>query len=171
LAPAAAWAKANLVSSKDAVFSQAATTCGGIGQAACAITVQAAPCLDLTPSVQPILAVIGAVIAGEIAIWVPKAIAAFSARTGIILTAQQKDTVRGAVQTAAGMIETKLDQGALNHARVNVGDDAVRAEAAAAISAVPVAAAALGMTVDGVSRMIVGAVDTGSHGKPPVVAS
>ena len=120
--------------------------------------------VDLTPVVQPMLATAGTVIAALLAIYVPKAIAAFTAWTGVALTEQQRAQVLGSVQTAAGMIETKLDQGALNAAHVNVANDDIRAEAQAAIAAVPRAAAALGMTVDGVSRMIVGKVDTGAHG-------
>ncbi len=127
--------------------------------------------IDLTPIIQPILAVIGAVIASVLAIYIPKALAAFQARTGIQLTDQQRATVLGAVQTAAGVVETKLDQKALSVAQVTVRDPIIRAEALQVIVAVPNAAAALGMTVDGVSRMIVGKVDTAAHGPvaPPVV--
>jgi len=53
-------------------------------------------------------------------------------------------------------------------AHIDIANPAVRAEAANAINAVPNAAAALGMTVDGVARMIVGAVDTSVHGAPAV---
>jgi hypothetical protein len=120
--------------------------------------------IDLTPVVQPLLAVAGAVIATELAIYVPKAVAAFEARTGIQLTDQQRATVIGAVNTAAGTLETKLDQGVLSVAHINVGNASVQAEAQAAINAVPQAMAALQMTPDSVARMIVGKVDTGTHG-------
>lgn len=120
--------------------------------------------LDLTPVVQPVIATVGTVIAALLAVYVPKAIAAFTAWTGVALTDQQRSQVLGAVQTAAGMIETKLDQGALHAAHVTVANDDIRAEAAAAIAAVPQAAAALGMTQDGVARMIVGKVNTAAHG-------
>ena len=119
--------------------------------------------LDLSPIVQPILAVIGTVIASLLAIYIPRAIAVLQARTKIQLTDQQRATVLDAVRTAAGMIETRLDQGAMRVAHVDVANPTIRAEAAAAIDAVPLAAAALNMTVDGVARMIVGAVDTGAH--------
>lgn len=131
---------------------------------AVAQSVSNAGALDLTPIVQPILAVIGAVIAGLLAIYVPRALTLLQARTKIELTDQQRATVLGAVQTAAGMIETRLDQGVLQVARIDIANPTVRAEAAAAISAVPLAAAALTMTVDGVARMIVGAIDTAAHG-------
>jgi hypothetical protein len=120
--------------------------------------------LDLSPIVQPILAVIGTVIASLLAIYIPRAIAVLQARTKIQLTDQQRATVLDAVRTAAGMIETRLDQGAMRVAHVDIANPAIRAEAAAAIDAVPMAAAALDMTVDGVARMIVGAIDTGAHG-------
>jgi hypothetical protein len=135
-----------------------------IPTSAIAQTVTSASTLDLSVVVQPILAVIGAVIASLLAIYVPKALAAFQARTNIQLTDQQRAIVLGAVRTAAGMVETSLDQGVLRVAHVEVTNPVVRAQAVAAINAVPIAAAALNMTVAGVARMIVGAVDTGSHG-------
>lgn len=121
--------------------------------------------LDLSPIVQPILAVIGATITGLLAIYVPKGIAAFQARTGIQLTDQQRAVILGAVQTAAGNLETQLDQGAIKVAHINISNATVRSEAVAAISAVPTAMAALNMTTDGVARMIIGKVDTAAHGQ------
>lgn len=97
---------------------------------------------------------------------IPWALLAYQKRTGVALTDQQRAAVLGAVKTAAGTIETKLDQGLLAAVHVDVGNEQVRREAAAAIAAVPNAAAALGMTPDGVARMIVGAVDTAAHGLP-----
>ena len=123
--------------------------------------------LDLSALMQPVLAVVGAVMASLLAIYVPKALAAFEKRTGIQLTDQQRAQALGAVQTAAGIIETKLDQGALQVARVSIADPTIRAEAQSAIDAVPVAAAALNLNVDSVSRMIVGKIDTAAHGTAP----
>ena len=119
---------------------------------------------------QPIFAAIGTVIATVLAVYVPKALAAFLAQTRIQLTDQQRATVLGAVRTAAGMIETNLDQGAIRMAHVDIANPAVRAEAVNAINAVPIASAALNMTVDGMARMIVGAVDTRTHGVAAGVA-
>jgi hypothetical protein len=124
--------------------------------------------IDLTPIVTPILAVVGSVLAGVLAIYIPIGIAAFQKRTGIQLTAQQQATMLGAVQTGAGIIETKLDQGVLNVAHVEVTNPAIVAQAQAAIAAVPIAAASLGMTEAGVARMIVGKVDTLAHAAPMV---
>jgi hypothetical protein len=124
---------------------------------------------DITAIVQPIFAVIGTVIAGLLAIYVPRAVATFEIRTRIQLTDQQRAMVLGAVRTAAGMIETALDQGAVRLGHVDVTNPAVRAEAVSAINAVPKAAAALNLTVDSMARMIVGAVDTKLHGVATVV--
>lgn len=122
--------------------------------------------LDITAVVQPILAAAGAVIAGLAAVYVPKAIQAFQDRTGIILTENQRQTVKGAVDTAAGMLETALDKGAAKVEHIEVGTLQVTQQAQAVINAVPTAFAALGLTINGVARMIVGAVDTSAHTAP-----
>lgn len=120
--------------------------------------------IDFSPIVQPVLALTGAVITGLGAIYVPRFIAAFETRTGVALTEQQRQTVLGAAKTAAGVLETALDKGAVSIEHINIGNQAVQTQAQAAIDAVPRAAASLGLTVDDVARMIVGAVDTSAHG-------
>src|ERR1700722_16485587 len=82
--------------------------------------------VDLSAIVQPILAVIGATIAGLFAIYAPKALAAFEKRTGVQLTDQQRAVVLGAVKTAAGVVETKLDQGVMQVAHVDVSNPQIR---------------------------------------------
>jgi len=134
---------------------------------AAAQSVANAGAIDLSAVVQPLLAVIGTVISGLLAIYVPRGLAAFQQRTGIQLSDQQRAVVLGAVRTAAGVVETKLDQGVMRAGHVEIANPVVRAEAVAAINAVPAAAAALNLTVDRVARMIVGAVDTAAHGAPP----
>jgi hypothetical protein len=124
--------------------------------------------INLAPIVQPIIAAAGAVITGLLAIYVPKAIAAFEARTEIVLSAQQQDTIRGAVKTAAGQIETLIDQEVMSVADVHTENPTVIALADAALRAVPDAMSALGMTPASVAKMIVGAVDTGSRVAAPV---
>jgi hypothetical protein len=119
--------------------------------------------LDLTPIVQPIFETAGLVVAGLLTAHVPKAIAAFQARTGIMLTDQQRATILGSVQTGAGILETELDKGALTVAHINISNPTVLAQAQAAVNAVPVAAASLGITMNDAARMIVGAVDTAAH--------
>jgi hypothetical protein len=123
--------------------------------------------LDLSPILTPLTQIAGIAITGLLAIYIPKALAAFQARTGIQLTDQQRATVLGAVQTAAGNLETKLDQGVIKVAQINVNNPAIQAQAQAAINAVPDAMKALNMTPDSVARMIVGKADTGSHGPQP----
>ena len=125
--------------------------------------------IDLTPIVSPILAVVGTAIAGLLAVYVPRGLALIEARTGVQLTDQQRAQVLGAVQTAAGVLETRLDQGVLQVAHIDIANQAVRDQAIRAIDAVPNAAAALGMTVEGVSRMIVGMTDTAKHGATTAV--
>jgi hypothetical protein len=127
--------------------------------------------LDLAPIVQPILAAAGAVIAGLLAIYVPKGLAAFQARTGILITDQQRATILGAVQTAAGVLETDIDKGVLAVSHIHASNPAVLAQAQTVIATVPLAAASLGMTPEGVARMIVGAVDTGSRTHPTVATT
>jgi hypothetical protein len=119
--------------------------------------------LNLQAVLQPLLETAGIVVSGFVATYLPRAIVAFEKHTNIQLTDQQRDVLLGAVQTAKGIIETKLDQGVMQVAHVTITNEAVLAEARAAIAAVPDAAAKLGVTEDGVARMIVGAVETGFH--------
>jgi hypothetical protein len=114
---------------------------------------------------QPLLSAAVAVLAGVVAIYVPKLLNAFTARTGIEVNEAQRQVVLGAVATAAGVIETSLDTGNLVKEQVNTQSPPVRLQAAMVMDAVPTAAAHLGMTVDSVARMIVGRADTGTH--PP----
>lgn len=126
--------------------------------------------LDLTPIVQPLLAALGMTMTGMFAVYVPRALDAFTARTGVIVDEHRRAAILGAVQTSAGNLETQMDQGILSVAHINVSNTAVLLEAQAAIKAVPVAAGALGMTPYGVARMIVGAVDTAPRVAEPVKA-
>lgn len=122
--------------------------------------------LDVTTVLQPVLEMIALVIAGLITRYVPRALDAMEKRTGIQLTDQQRAKVLGAVQTAAGIVETDIDRKAMSLAQVHVDDPVIRAQAAAVIAAVPQAAAALGVTEAGVARMIVGAANTGPRAAP-----
>ena len=127
--------------------------------------------LDLSPILTPIIQIVGIVVGVLVTAYVPIAIAAFQKRTGIELTAQQRATVLGAVQTAAGTLETKLDQGVMRVSQVHVEDAEVRDQAQKAINAVPDAMNALGMTPDSVARIIVGKVDTAAHGPDAAAAA
>lgn len=122
---------------------------------------------DFAPIIQSVIAGIAAVIAALIAIYVPKAIAAFEKRTGIQLTDQQRSQVMSAAATAAGILETQLDQGALKLEHVTPTNPAIVEQAQAAIARVPVAAAALNKSVPSMAETIVGLMDTSP--KPVVV--
>ncbi len=123
----------------------------------------------LAPIIQAITAGIALVITGLIGIYVPKAIAAFERRTGVQVTAQQQATILGAATTAAGILQTKLDQGLLQIAHIAVDDPAVVSQATQAIARVPQAAAALDKSVPSMAATIVGLVDTTP--KPTIIVA
>lgn len=126
--------------------------------------------LSLSTLVTPAFQVVVAVTTALIARYVPQGIAAFEARTGIMLTDQQTAAAQALISTSAGVLETKLDQGLLSVAHININNPAVLAEAQSImLDAAPVASA-LGLTVDGVAKSIVAAVDTGSRIPAPVAA-
>jgi hypothetical protein len=120
---------------------------------------------DWAPVFQAIIATIAAVITGLIGIYVPKAIAAFEKRTGVLVTDQQRAAVQGAMTTAAGLLQTKLDQGVLRISDITPTSPAVLAEATAAIARVPESAAAQGTTPLAAAQIVVARVDT----KPPAL--
>lgn len=119
--------------------------------------------LDYSPLVAPVLAVVWGVVAGFGVKVLNKGINAFSARTGVAIDAQHREAFIGGVKTAAGVIETAIDQGLMNVAHVEISNPQILAQAQAVVVALPDAAMALGMTINGTARMIIGAVDTGSR--------
>ena len=127
--------------------------------------------IDLQPVLQPVLDVAGLLIMGGLAHYGPRAIKAFETYTGIQLSDQQQAKLMAAVNTAAGVIETRIDQQALSVAHVTVANDAVANEAKAIMLALPELAADLGLTEDGVAKMIVAKVDTGSRTTAPAAGS
>ena len=127
--------------------------------------------LDLTAVVQPLLAVAGLVIAGYIAKYLGRLLEVANAHFHLNLTDQQIAAFTAAVQTAAGVVETMIDQKAMSVAHVTVTNDGIRAQAQAIVDAAPEAAAMLNLTEAGVAKMIVGAVDTGSRTPAPVASS
>lgn len=126
--------------------------------------------VDISTILQPVLETLALIIAGFITTYVPKAIDAVERRTGVQFTEHQRQTILDAVKTAAGLIETKLDQKTMVLAQVHIDDPAVRAEACTVIATVPDAAAALGVTEASVARMIVGAANTRIPATPAQVA-
>jgi hypothetical protein len=115
---------------------------------------------DFAPIIQAIIAGIGVAITALIGIYVPRAITALDKWIGLQLTAQQQAAVMQAATTAAGILQTKLDQGVVRIAHIDVNDPAVVNEAQAALARVPQAAAALDKTVPSMAATIVGLVDT-----------
>lgn len=119
--------------------------------------------VDLTTIIQAFEGVLATVITGLIITYVPKALAAFQAHTGVVLTENQRQTFLDAAKTAAGIIETRIDQGLMGIEHVNITNWAIANQAQAVINAVPRAAAALGMTQDATARILIGMVDTAAH--------
>lgn len=124
-----------------------------------------------TPILNALIALIALVMTTLIGIYVPKGIAAFTARTGIILTAQQQQTVKDSANTAKGIVQTMLDQGALKLEHVTPDNPVIVAQARAAIDRVPNAAAAMNKSVPSMAETIVGLVDTSPKTPTVVVAA
>lgn len=126
--------------------------------------------VDFTTIIQAGEGVLATVITGVITIYGPRLIAALQTYTGVVLTENQRQTFLGAAKTAAGILETRLDQGLMGVEHINVTSAAVANQAQAVINAVPTAAAALGMTQAGTARMLIGLVDTAAHPGPASAA-
>lgn len=111
---------------------------------------------DFEPIIQSITAGIALLLTGLIGIYVPKAIAAFEARTGVQITAQQQATIIAAANTEVGILKLKIDQGVLTPGQISPADPAVLAHATSALDRVPDAAAAMGKSVPSMAETIVG---------------
>jgi hypothetical protein len=116
--------------------------------------------------IQSFMALIGLVLTTLIGIYVPRAIAAFERKTGVIETDQQRAAIMSAVTTAAGLLQTRLDQKLIAVGDITPLNDAVTREADAALGRVPQSAQAQGVTPDAMRKMIVARVDTSAR---PVV--
>lgn len=91
---------------------------------------------------------------------VPWAIVAYQRRTGVQVTDQQRAAVYAALTTAAGIIQTRIDQGHMAVADVTPNNPVVVAEVKAALDRVPESAAAQGTTATSAAQIVVGKVDT-----------
>lgn len=91
---------------------------------------------------------------------VPWFLIEYRRRTGINLADQQRASIYHAVDTAAGLVQTELDQGKISVADLKPEHPAVQAEAIAALRSVPDAAEAQNATVEFMARKIVAQVDT-----------
>lgn len=125
---------------------------------------------DWTPIVNAGIALIGLLLTTVISIYVPKAIAAFQARTGVQVTDQERAAIYASAHTAAGIIETQLDQGALKLEHVTPDHPVIVAQAKAAIDRVPDEAKSQNTTDAAMAQIIVGIVDTVAHPPRPPVA-
>lgn len=126
----------------------------------------------LDPIIQGFFAASATVITGVIALYVPRGIEAFEARTGVQLTDQERAAVLSAAQTEAGIIETRLQQGTLKLADVKTDSDAMLDHANAALARVPDSASTQGaggspLTPSAMAALIVGRVQTTPI--PPVI--
>ncbi len=126
--------------------------------------------VDFSSVLQPVLQVVGMVLIGFLLKYLAQLLQTANAHFNLKLTDQQLSAVTDAVNTAAGVIETMIDQKAMSVAHVTVTNEHVRTQAQNIIDAAPSIAAMLGLTVSSVSQMIVGAVDTGSRTPPPAPA-
>lgn len=100
---------------------------------------------------------------------VPFGIWAYQKRTGVQVTDQERAAVQGALTTAAGIIQTQLDQGVLKVADIHPLHPRIEDEAAAALDRVPDSAKAQGITVASAAAIVVARVDTTPKPTPVVL--
>jgi hypothetical protein len=121
----------------------------------------------LSQLIQSLMALIGLVLTTLIGIYVPRAIAAFEARTAVHLTQQQRDAIMGAVTTEAGLIQNDLNTGLLKATDIRPNNPVMQQRAAQMLDRVPASAQADGTTRDTAAKLIVARVDTSA--KPVAV--
>lgn len=119
--------------------------------------------IDFAPVTDAAVKVAAIVISGALTYYGPRFINAFAARTGIRIDEANQMALIQAVDTGAGVIETKLDQKLMDLSHVNINNEHVSKQANFAIAKLGQTAADMGLTVPMVANMIVGAVDTGSR--------
>jgi hypothetical protein len=125
--------------------------------------------LDLSVITTPLVQIGALVIGAWFARYFPVAIKAVERLTGIMLTTQQEAKVAALIQTSAGALETKIDQGIVKVAHINISNPVVLAEAQAVLAVAGPALANLGVNQDDIAKAIVGAVDTGSRTTPATI--
>jgi hypothetical protein len=106
-----------------------------------------------------------------VGIFTPRLIAAIERRTGVAITAQEREAVQASITTAAGILKTRLDQGTMRVGEVSATSAVVQHIAQDALDRVPDAAAAQGTSLAAAVQMIVGAVDTSRPAPAVVVAN
>lgn len=98
---------------------------------------------------------------GIVAKNLPAAMRALDAWIQLRLTTHQQGRVDAAAQTAAGVIETQIDRGAMTVADVSKDNSKVRQIVSDAMEPVKESALAQGATVDSMVPVVIGRVDTG----------
>lgn len=114
---------------------------------------------------QSMLGLASAVIATLVTIYTPKLIALLEARTNTEWTDQQRQVIQSAAQTAAGNIETAIDQKRMSVGDVHPSHSIVvrNVDSIAARPTVVTAMKALGMSTDYLAHIVVGKVNTGTR--------
>jgi hypothetical protein len=130
---------------------------------------------DWTPVLIPVFSVLGLGIAGWAVRMGNLAVAAFERRTGVQLAAHQLQMTQNAnavvmqtARTAAGIVQTLINQRRLPIADVDPENQAIKDIAKAAIDRVPENAAIMKKTPESMAQTIVGLVDTAPP-PPPVI--
>ena len=118
--------------------------------------------------VAALMTAVGLMVRAAIHLYVPRLLDLLEMHTKIQLTNQQREAIEGALQTAAGNIETKLQQGDLQLSQIKPTDPEMLAAARAALSRVPAATAAVGITPEVAATVIVGKADTAKALAAPV---
>jgi hypothetical protein len=122
---------------------------------------------DWQPITTAFMGAVGLLLTALIGVYIPQGIAAFQKRTGIQVTAQEQASVYAAAQTAAGIVETQLDQGVLRLQHITPENPVIVDHAKAAIASVVGSAFAQNTSQATMARMIVARVDTAGH-PPPI---
>jgi hypothetical protein len=104
-----------------------------------------------------VIGVIGSVATAILLLLLSKVVALFERWTHIQLTEQQKDTIRGAAQTGAGLLEHALAAGTIKLADAHTDNPVVKAITQAAFTNVQESAGALTVTAEKQTEMILGA--------------
>lgn len=124
--------------------------------------------VDLAPLINPILGALGLALAGLITGVAGWAVNELRKRNVIALTDQQRSQVLGAINTSAGIMIADLARGAAPLERVNISSPQIRDLAQRAVTAIPAAADALGLSQEKAAQMIVGVVGNAISGDPTI---
>lgn len=125
---------------------------------------------DFQPIIQAVIAAVGAIITALAAWYIPRLIAAFERRTGVLVTDQERAALMSAVTTGTGLLQTRLDLKLLRPVDVLPTSPAVLKEAVQALARVPDAAVGQAVTIDTAAAMIAARVDTTPRPSAPVAS-